>query len=143
MNFDLIGLLVLLRMIGLVMLITIVVITNVFTAFGAFITYFLNGILFLLLGWLVTREELTSDRITGIFGPFVAILGIAYIIGSIANADGLALALGNGLTQGGLIFYGTSLILAGIIHFVSRKYFSNQSNESEDAPENSPENKVK
>jgi hypothetical protein len=136
MNFDLIGLLVLLRLIGLVMLITIVLVTNVFTAFGAFTTYFLNSILFLLLGALVIYDELKSNRATGIFGPFVAILGFAYLIGSIVNADGMARALGNGLTPVGLIFYGTSFLLAAIVHFVYKKYSSDQSAGSEDPPEN-------
>jgi len=133
MNFDLIGILVLLRMIALLMLIAIVVVTNVFTTFGAFVTYFLNGILFLLLGTMVTRSEIRSDHVTGVFGPFVGILGFAYTVGSIVDANGLAKSLGNGRTPTGLVFYVVCLMLAVFIHFAFKKYLSNQSTE-QDSP---------
>jgi hypothetical protein len=132
MNFDLIGILVLLRLIGLVMLITIVFVSNVFVGFGAFATYMLTGILFFVLGLQATRSDLKLDGVTGVFGPFVGLLGFAYIVGSILNADAMAKALGNGFTPIGRIFYGATLLLAVIIHFVSKKYYHKQSTGNDD-----------
>jgi len=135
MNFDFIGILILLRLIALVMLITIVIVTNVFTGFGAFVTYFLNGILFLLLGIIMTRSELKSNHVTGVFGPFVGILGVAYTVGSIVNANALAAALGNGFTPAGRIFYGASFIIALTTHLVSKRYFLRNSTGDDSTPE--------
>jgi len=119
MNSDLIGILVVLRMVSFLMLIIIVLVSNLFVGLGAFIIYLLTGILFFAVGLQITRSTLKLEGTSGIFGPFVGVVGFVYTVGAITNANALALALGNGFTPSARILYAASLVFALIIKYVT------------------------